>query len=162
MYFGFIQLFFLCLLWGLGLQGPATKGASGFGEDELVRKRELTAFERILKATCTGLFILSTLANFTAPFDFLFETESYWCALPSAAWILFMLFRRSVPMDAEAIGTGLWTFAPFASIGLWSVIGFLQLDLIPYHSLLWQAGGVGAMIAYGLTRDISREMNPPS
>jgi hypothetical protein len=65
-------------------------------------------------------------------------------------------------MDAEAIGTGLWTFAPFASIGLWSVIGFLQLDLIPYHSLLWQAGGVGAMIAYGLTRDISREMNPPS
>jgi FtsH-binding integral membrane protein len=162
MLFGFFQIFLLCLLWGLGLQGPATKGASGFGEDELVRKRELTAFERILKATCTGLFILSTLANFTAPFDFLFETESYWCALPSAAWILFMLFRRSVPMDAEAIGTGLWTFAPFASIGLWSVIGFLQLDLIPYHSLLWQAGGVGAMIAYGLTRDISREMNPPS
>jgi FtsH-binding integral membrane protein len=162
MLFGFFQIFFLCLLWGLGLQGSATKGASGFGEDELVRKRELTAFERILKATCTGLFILSTLANFSAPFDFLFETESYWCALPSAAWILFMLFRRSVPMDAEAIGTGLWTFAPFVSIGLWSVSGFLQLDLIPYHSLLWQAVGVGAMIAYGLTRDISREMNPPS
>jgi hypothetical protein len=162
MYFGFFQIFFLCLLWSLGLQGPATKGASGFGEDELVRKRELTAFERILKATCTGLFILSTLANFTAPFDFLFETESYWCALPSAAWILFMLFRRSVPMDAEAIGTGLWTFAPFVSFVLWSLLGFLQLDLIPFHSLLWQAGGVGAMIAYGLTRDISREMNPPS
>jgi FtsH-binding integral membrane protein len=162
MLFGFFQIFFLCLLWGLGLQGPAAKGASGFGEDELVRKRELTAFERILKATCTGLFILSTLANFTSPFDFLFETESYWCALPSAAWILFMLFRRSVPMDAEAIGTGLWTFAPFVSVGLWLVIGFLQLDPIPYHSLLWQACGVGAMIAYGLTRDISREMNPPS
>lgn len=161
MLFGFIQVFFLCLLWGLGLQGPATKGASGFGEDELVHKRELTTFERILKATCTGLFILSTLANFTSPFDFLFETESYWCALPSAAWILFMLFRRSVPMDAEAIGTGLWTFAPFVSIGLWSVSGFLQLDLIPYHSLLWQAGGVGVMIAYGLTRDITREMNLP-
>jgi len=162
MLLGFIQIFFLCLLWGLGLQGPAPKGASGFGTDELVDKRKLTVFERSLKATCTGLFILSTLANFTSPFDFLFETESYWCALPSAAWILFMLFRRSVPMDAEAIGTGLWTFAPFVSVGLWLVIGFLQLDLIPYHSLLWQAGGVGAMIAYGLTRDISREMNPPA
>ncbi len=162
MLFGFIQVFFLCLLWGLGLQGPATKGVSGFGEDELVRKRELTAFERILKATCTGLFILSTLTNFTSPFDFLFETESYWCALPSAAWIVFMLFRRSVPMDAEAIGTGLWTFAPFVSVGLWSVSGFLQPNLIPYHSLLWQAGGVGVIIAYGLFRDISREMNPPA
>lgn len=162
MLFGFIQTFFLCLLWCLGLQGPATKGASGFGEDELVRKRELTAFERSLKATCTGLFILSTLANFTSPFDFLFETESYWCAVPSAAWILFMLFRRSVPMDAEAIGTGLWTFAPFVSVGLWLVIGFVQLDLIPYHSLLWQAGGVGVIIAYGLFREISREMNPPA
>jgi len=162
MLFGFFQLFFLCLLWGLGLQGPATKGASGFGTDDLVVKRKLTVFERALKVTCTGLFILSTLANFTSPFDFLFETESYWCALPSAAWVLFMLLRPSVPMDAEAIATGLWTFAPFVSVGLWLVIGFLQLDLIPYHSLLWQAGGVGAMIAYGLTRDISREMNHPS
>ena len=162
MTFGFIQMFFRCLLWCLGLQGPALKGASGFGEDELVKKRELTTFERSLKATCTGLFIIATLANFTSPFDFLFETESYWCGLPSAAWILFMLFRRSVPMDAEAIATGLWTFAPFASFGLWFVIGFLNLGLLPYHSLLWQAGGVGVIIAYGLFRDISREMNPPS
>jgi hypothetical protein len=159
---GILQIFFRCLLWCLGLQGPAPKGESGFGTDELVKNRELTTFERSLKATCTGLFIIATLSNFTSPFDFLFATESYWCVLPSAAWVLFMLLRPSVPMDAEAIATGLWTFAPFVSFGLWFAIGFLNLELLPYHSLLWQAGGVGAVIAFGLTRDISREMNPPA
>jgi hypothetical protein len=158
MLLGFIRWFFPCLLWCVGLQGPATKGASGFGEDELIDKRELTPFERALKATCTGLFVVASISNFTEVFDFLFETTSYWCALPSVAWILFMLFRRSVPMDAEAIGTGLWTFAPFVSFLLWLLIGFIRFDLIPYDCLIWQVVGVGAMIAYGIFRDISKEI----
>jgi hypothetical protein len=33
---------------------------------------------------------------------------------------------------------------------------------MPFQSLLWQAVGVGAMIAFGLIRDLVREMNPPS
>ena len=157
MLLGFIRWFFPCLLWCVGLQGPATKGASGFGEDELIDKRELTPFERALKATCTGLFVVASISNFTEVFDFLFETTSYWCVLPSVAWILFMLFRRSVPMDAEAIGTGLWTFAPFVSFLLWLLIGFIRFDLIPYDCLIWQVVGVGAMIASGIFRDISKE-----
>lgn len=156
---GILQMFFRCLLWCLGLQGPAPKGESGFGGDELISKRELTRFERGLKAFCTVFFVAATLTNFGDLFDFLLASDTYWCALPSAAWVLFMLCNRSVPMDAEAIGTGLWTFAPFYAIGLWFIIGFLHLDLIPYHSLLWQAIGVGLMIGYGLFRDISKEMS---
>lgn len=159
MLFGFIRWFLPCLLWCIGFKTPAPKGPSGFGAEELTEKRELSAFERALKATCTGMFILASLSLFTEALDFLFETDAYWCALPSAAWIIFMLFHRSVPMDAEAIGTGLWTFAPFVSIGLWLLIGFFKFGLIPVHSLLWQALGVGATIAYGLFRDVSQEMN---
>jgi hypothetical protein len=158
MTFSFIRLFLNCMLWCLGLQGPAPKGASGFGEDELVKKRELTTFERSLKATCTGLFIMASFSNFDLSFNFLFQSDTYWCAIPSAAWIVFMLSQKSIPMDAEAISTGLWTFAPYVAFLLWFVIVPFNFERIPYHSLLWQALGVGAIIAYGLFRDISKEM----
>jgi hypothetical protein len=49
-----------------------------------------------------------------------------------------------------------------AAIAIEAGSGFVRLDLMPFQSLLWQAVGVGAMIAFGLIRDLVREMNPPS
>jgi hypothetical protein len=70
-----------------------------------------------------------------------------------------MLLRHWTPMDAESIGVGLWTLSPAVAIASDLGVGFVRLDLIPLQSLLWQAGAVVAMIAFGLIRDLVREMN---
>jgi hypothetical protein len=57
-------------------------------------------------------------------------------------------------MDSTAISTALWSFAGYLPYFL---IGNI-LDL-PLETLLWQAGAVGGLIAYGLFRDIRREIS---
>ena len=141
---------------------PAPPSTTGFGVDDLAPRRAPLLFERGLKAFCSLLFLVTSVVYVFRWWPWLLNADSYWCALPTAAWVLFMLLRHETPMDAESIGVGLWTLSPFIAIAFEAGSGFVRLDLIPYHSLLWQAGGVGAMIAYGLTRDISREMNPPA
>jgi hypothetical protein len=156
--FGFLPVIFKAFLWCLGLQSAPDKGSSGFGGDDLVRKRPLSGPERAIKVASTTLFVAAIVWHFADFLDFLFEPDSYWVAIPTAAWVVLVFVRRSLPMDAEAIGTGLWTFAPFVCFALFYVLGLIHLSL-PWTALLWQAGGVAIAIAYGLIRDISKEMD---
>lgn len=158
MFEGIFKAIWRLILWGMGID-QSTRGSSGFVGDDLVAKRTLTRFERWLKAFCTLLFLAVLPAYLLGDASSLLSPDSYWCALPSAAWVAFMLIRRTTPMDGEAIGTGLWTFSPYVGIACWLVIGFIRLDHLPYRSLLWQAGALAVTIAYGLIRDISREMD---
>lgn len=154
---GILKASFKLFLWCLGLQGSPDKGSSGFGGDDLIRKRTLSATERAIKAASTALFVAAIVWKFAGPIGFLFDKDAYWVALPTAAWVALIFVRRSLPMDAEAIGTGLWTLAPFYCFALFFAIGVLHLDL-PWSSLLWQAGAVTVTTAYGLFRDISKEI----
>jgi hypothetical protein len=156
--FSFLTPIFKAFLWCLGLSSSPDKGSSGFGGDDLISKRPLSVAERAIKVSSTALFVAAMVWHFTDLLDFLFAPDSYWAALPAGAWVLLVFLRRHLPMDAEAIGTGLWTFAPFVCFVLFYVLGLIHLDL-PWKSLLWQAGGVGLTIAYGLIRDISKEMD---
>lgn len=155
---GILKASFKLFLWCLGLQGTPDKGSSGFGGDDLIRTRTLSASERAIKAASTALFVAAIAWKFVGPIGFLFDQDGYWLALPTAAWVALIFVRRSLPMDAEAIGTGLWTLAPFYCFALFFTLGVLRLDL-PWSSLLWQAGALAVTIAYGLIRDISKEMN---
>lgn len=138
---------------------PTPPNTTGFSLDDLAPRRAPHLFERGLKAACSLLFLVVAVTYVLRYWSWLLNADSYWCALPTAAWILFMLFRHQTPMDAESIGVGLWTLSPAAAIASANVDRSIRLDLIPWKSLLWQAGAVVTVIAIGLIRDLIREMN---
>lgn len=138
---------------------PTPPNSTGFGIDELTTRRVPLPFERALKACSSLLFLVVTVTYLFHYGSWLLNADSYWCALPTAAWILFMLLRFRTPMDAESIGVGLWTLSPAVAIASANVDRSIRIDLIPWQSLLWQAVAVVATIAFGLIRDLIREMN---
>ena len=144
-----------CLLWGLGYSPRSAGTSSGFGSDQLIPKRERNGIEAGIRILSSGLFLLAVFAQFpTVELGLLSAPQFHLLALAGAAWGLQMLLRPSIPMDSTAISTALWSFAghlPYFLIGN-------ILDL-PLATLLWQAGAVGGLIAYGLLRDIRREIS---
>ena len=151
------------ILWCTGVElVPTPASTTGFDIDDLAPRRAPHLFERILKAFCSLLFLVTSVVYVFRWWPWLLDADSYWCALPSAVWVLFMLLRHETPMDAEAIGVGLWTLSPFIAIAFEAGSGFVRLDLMPLQSLLRQAVAIGVMIAGGLIRDLVREMNPPA
>ena len=150
-----IRFLFDCMLWGLGSSPRAAGTSSGFGSDQLIPTRERNAFEAAIRILSSLLFLLAIVAQLpTVELGFLTAPELHLLALASAAWGLQMLLRPSIPMDSTAIGTALWSFAGYLPYFL---IGNI-LDL-PLATLLWQAGAVGGLIAYGLFSDIRREIS---
>ncbi len=143
------------LAWSLGLRLDSGSSSTGLGGEQLLPRRADTLLERLLKVACTGLFFAAGYASFGGNVGGLFGTESYYSTIPACAWIIFMLYRRDLAMDGGAIGIGLWTFAPYIALNLLGAF-----DLVPLHALLAQAVAVGAVISYGLYRDISKEMKP--
>lgn len=137
---------------------PTPPSSTGFDLDDLTARRTPLLFERVLKACCTLLFLVVTVTYVFRWWPWLLKADSYWCALPTAVWILFMLFRHRTPMDAESIGVGLWTLSPAVAIACVAGERVVRLDLIPWQSLLWQAAAVGVTVIFGLIRDVSREM----
>ena len=149
-----IRFLLTCLLWGLGFQPRSVTTSSGFGGEQLLPARERTGLEALIRATSSSLFLLALMAQFLpAELGFLTSPSLHLLASGGAAWSLLMLCRRSLPMDSTAIGTGLWSFAGYLPFFL---LGNL-LDL-PFATLLGQAGLVAAIMAYGLFRDIRREL----
>ena len=150
-----IRFLFDCMLWGLGSSPRAAGTSSGFGSDQLIPTRERNAFEAAIRILSSLLFLLAIVAQFLPEeLGFLTAPQLHLLASASAAWGVQMIFRPSVPMDSTAISTALWSFAGYLPYFL---IGNI-LDL-PLVTLLWQAGAVGGLIAYGLFRDIRREIS---
>lgn len=149
-----IRFLFDCLLWGVGFRPRATPTSSGFGGDQLLPTRERSGLEAAIRALSSLLFLLAIVAQFF-PDELTFLTTPHLHLLASggAAWVLLMSFRPSIPMDSTAISTGLWSFAGYLPYFL---LGNL-LDL-PLKTLLGHAGLVAAVMAYGLFRDIRREI----
>lgn len=149
-----------CLLWGLGCQPRSTGTSSGFGSDQLIPSRERNAFEAAIRILSSVLFLLALVTQLpTIEIGFLTEPQLHLLAVASAAWGLLMLLRPSVPMDSTAISTALWTFAgyfPFFLLG--NLSPFFDQDPTGLHTLIVQGGVVGALIVYGLFRDIRREI----
>jgi hypothetical protein len=150
-----IRFLFDCMLWGLGSQPRGAETTSGFGSDQLIPTRERNGLEAAVRILSSLLFLLAIVAQFLPEdLSFLTAPQLYLLALASAAWGLQMILRPSIPMDSTAISTALWSFAGYLPYFL---IGNI-LDL-PLETLLWQAGAVGGLIAYGLFRDIRREIS---
>ena len=150
-----IRFLFDCVLWGLGSQPRGAETSSGFGSDQLVPPRERTGLEAAVRILSSLLFLLAIVAQFLPEeLGLLTAPQLHLLALASAVWGLQMILRPSVPMDSTAISTALWSFAGYLPYFL---IGNI-LDL-PLETLLWQAGAVGGLIAYGLFRDIRREIS---
>jgi len=150
-----IPLLVGCLLWGLGYSPRSAGTSSGFGSDQLIPTRERNGIEAAIRIVSSGFFLLAIVAQLpTVELGFLTAPELHLLALASAAWGLQMLLRPSIPMDSTAISTALWSFAGYLPYFLTGNI----LDL-PLVTLLWQAGAVGGLIAYGLFRDIRREIS---
>jgi len=150
-----IPLLVGCLLWGLGYSPRSAGTSSGFGSDQLIPTRERNGIEAAIRIVSSGFFLLAIVAQLpTVELGFLTAPELHLLALASAVWGVQMLLRPSIPMDSNAISTALWSFAGYLPYFL---IGNI-LDL-PLVTLLWQAGAVGGLIAYGLFRDIRREIS---
>ena len=150
-----IRFLFDCVLWGLGSQPRSAETSSGFGSDQLIPTRERNGLEAAVRVLSSLLFLLAIFAQFLPDeLGFLTAPQLHLLALASAVWGLQMILRPSVPMDSTAISTALWSFAGYLPYFL---IGNI-LDL-PLETLLWQAGAVGGLIAYGLFRDIRREIS---
>ena len=150
-----IRFLFDCMLWGLGSQPRAAETSSGFGSDQLIPTRVRNGLEAATRILSSLLFLLAIIAQFLPEeLSLLTAPQLHLLALASAVWGLQMILRPSVPMDSTAISTALWSFAGYLPYFL---IGNI-LDL-PLETLLWQAGAVGGLIAYGLFRDIRREIS---
>ena len=150
-----IRFLFDCVLWGLGSQPRSAETSSGFGSDQLIPTRERNGLEAATRILSSLLFLLAIIAQFLPEeLSLLTAPQLHLLALASAVWGLQMILRPSVPMDSTAISTALWSFAGYLPYFL---IGNI-LDL-PLETLLWQAGAVGGLIAYGLFRDIRREIS---
>jgi len=149
-----IRFLFTCLLWGVGIQPRQAATSSGFGGDQLIPTREPSGLEAAIRALSSTLFLLAIISQFfPAELSFLTSPQLHLLASGGAAWVLLMVFRTSIPMDSTAISTGLWSFAgylPFFLLG--------NLFDLPLATLLGQAGLVAAVMAYGLFRDIRREI----
>lgn len=143
-----------CLLWGLGFERRAEATSSGFGADQLIPTRERTGLEAALRVLSSTLFLVALGAQFLEEdLGWLHAPHLHVLATSSALWCLLMCCRPSLPMDSTAIGTALWSFAgylPYFLIG--------NLLAVPVATLLAQAGIVGGVVAYGLFRDIRREI----
>jgi len=149
-----IRFLFDCLLWGVGFQPRAAATSSGFGGEQLLPSRERSGLEASIRALSSTLFLLAILAQFLPDeLALLTSPQLHLLASGAAGWILLMLFRPSLPMDSTAISTALWSFAgylPYFLLG--------NLSVIPLKTLLSHVALVAAVIAYGLFRDIRREM----
>jgi len=149
-----IRFLFDCFLWGVGYQPRGAATSSGFGSEHLIPTRERTGLEAAIRALSSALFLLAIFSQFfPTELSLLTSPELHLLALGGAAWALLMVFRPSIPMDSTAISTGLWSFAGYFPYFL---IGNL-LD-VPLKTLLVQAGLLAAVMAYGLFRDIRRDI----
>jgi len=148
-----------CMLWGLGSQPRGAETSSGFGSDQLIPTRERNALEAAIRLLSSLLFLLAILAQFLPDeLALLTAPQLHLLALASAAWGLQMILRPSVPMDSTAISTALWSFAgyfPFFLLG--NLSPFFDKDPTNLYTLIGQGGAVGALVVYGLSRDIIRE-----
>jgi len=148
-----------CMLWGLGSQPRGAETSSGFGSDQLIPTRELNALEAAIRLLSSLLFLLAIFAQFLPDeLALLTAPQLHLLALASAAWGLQMILRPSVPMDSTAISTALWSFAgyfPFFLLG--NLSPFFDKDPTNLYTLIGQGGAVGALVVYGLSRDIIRE-----
>ena len=71
---------------------------------------------------------------------------------------MLMLLSPSLPMDSTAISTALWTFAgyfPFFLLG--DLTPFIEQESANLITLIVQGGAIGALVVYGILRDIRRE-----
>ena len=149
-----IRFLFDCLLWGVGFQPRAAATSTGFGGEQLLPSRERSGLEASIRALSSTLFLLAILAQFLPDeLALLTSPQLHLLASGGAGWILLMLFRPSIPMDSTAISTALWSLAgylPYFLLG--------NLLVIPLKTLLSHVALVAAVIAYGLFRDIRREI----
>jgi len=154
-----IRFLFDCMLWGLGYQPRGAETSSGFGSDQLAPTRERNVIEATIRILSSLLFLLAIFAQFLPEdLSFLTAPQLHLLALASAFWGLQMILRPSVPMDSTAISTALWSFAgyfPFFLLG--NLSPFFDKDPTNLYTLIGQGGMVGALIVYGLFRDIRRE-----
>ena len=155
-----IRFLLNCLLWGVGYQPRPAENSSGFGSDQLVPSRERNGLEAAIRILSSLLFVLAVSYQFLpTELGFLTTPQFHLLALASAAWALQTILRPSVPTDGTAISTALWSFAgyfPFFLLG--NLAPFFDQDPANLYTLLWQGGLVGALVAYGLFRDIRREI----
>ena len=149
-----IRFLFDCLLWGVGFQPRAAATSSGFGGEQLLPTRERSGLEASIRALSSTLFLLAIVAQFLPDeLALLTSPQLHLLASGGAAWLLLMVFRPSLPMDSTAISTALWSLAgylPYFLLG--------NLLVIPLKTLLSHVALVAAVIAYGLFRDIRREI----
>jgi len=133
--------------------------STGFGSDQLVPTRERTGLEATIRILSSLLFLLALCAQFLPDeISFLTAPQFHLLAFASAAWALLMLLIPSLPMDSTAISTALWTFAgylPFFLLGNLSPL--LDPDSSNLTTLVGQGFGVGALVVFGILRDIRRE-----
>ena len=148
-----------CLLWGLGWQPRGAVSSSGFSSDHLVPTRERTGLEATIRILSSLLFLLALCAQFLPDeISFLTEPQFHLLAFTSAAWALLMLLTPSLPMDSTAISTALWTFAGYLPFFLLSNVSpFIEQDSSNLLTLIGQGGAIGALVVYGILRDIRRE-----
>lgn len=143
-----------CLLWGLGFERRAEATSSGFGGEQLTPTRPRTGLEAAIRVISSTLFLLALCAQFLdEELRWLHAQHLHLLATGSALWCVAMFCRPSLPMDSTAISTALWSFAgylPYFLIG--------NLFAVPIATLLAQAAIVGGAVAYGLFRDIRREI----
>lgn len=143
-----------CLLWGLGFERRSEATSSGFGGEQLAPTRPRTALEAAIRVIGSTLFLLALGAQFLGEdLGWLHAPHLHLLAIGSATWCLLMFCRPSLPMDSTAISTALWSFAGYLPYFLSG-----NLFAVPVLTLLTQAGVVGGVVAYGLFRDIRREI----
>jgi len=149
-----IRFLFNCLLWGVGYQPPTATTSSGFGSDQLTPTRERNGFEAAIRILSSVLFVWGIFAQFLPEeLGVLHDPHLHMLAVAGALWSLQVVCRPGVPMDSTATATALWSFAGYLPYFL---IGNL-LD-VPVVTLLGQAGIVSSIVAFGLFRDIRREI----
>ncbi len=155
-----IRFLFGCVLWGLGSQPRGAETSSGFGSDQLIPTRERNGLEAAIRILSSLLFLLAIFAQFLPKeLGLLTAPQLHLLALASAVWGLQMVLRPSVPMDSAAISTALWSFAgyfPFFLLG--NLSPFFDKDPMNLYTLISQGGVVGALVVFGLFRDIRREI----
>jgi hypothetical protein len=155
-----IRFLLNCLLWGWGYQPREAESSSGFGTEQLIPTRERNGLEAAIRILSSLLFLAAVFAQFLlSEFGFLTEPQLHLLALASAAWGLQTILRPSLPMDSTAISTALWSFAgyfPFFLLG--NLSPFFAKDPTNLYTLIGQGAVVGALVAYGLFRDIRREI----
>ena len=155
-----IRFLLNCLLWGVGYRPRAAETSSGFGTDQLIPTRERNVCEAAIRLLSSLLFLLAMCAQFLPEeLGFVTAPQLHLLAVAGAIWGLHTLLRPSVPMDSTAISTALWSFAgyfPFFLLG--NLSPFVTEDPTNLHTLIGQGITVGALVAYGLFRDIRREI----